>query len=266
MLPKVTATSAFFCASDGKVLSSGVPVVRKREMSSSADSSSIGPTEGARAKIGWAAREAVMIAPILSGASGRCSAWVAGARPIKISMIRPMPFWPSFEPCAKLTPVQVSSRTERIRQGGGALPLGARWRSRLRIRSRARASTAAAPMKPIIGEVTRANTVSSTLPQFTPSPKPWPAISEFIRPIEPIKVCELDAGRPRYQVPTFQMMADSSSAMTMANAASLRTSRMSSIGRSATMAKATAPDDTTTPKKFQSPDHTTAWPGMSALV
>jgi hypothetical protein len=81
-------------------------------------------------------------------------------------------------------------------------------------------------MKPIIGEVTSANTVSSTLPQFTPSPKPWPAISEFIKPtptMEPIRVCELEAGKPRYQVPTFQMMADSSSAMTMAKAASLRT-------------------------------------------
>ena len=34
--------------------------------------------------------------------------WPAPA-PIRISMIRPMPFWPSFEPCAKLTPVQVST-------------------------------------------------------------------------------------------------------------------------------------------------------------
>ena len=35
-------------------------------------------------------------------------------------MIRPMPFWPSFEPCAKLTPVQVRIRTadpQRRRRG-----------------------------------------------------------------------------------------------------------------------------------------------------
>jgi hypothetical protein len=31
-----------------------------------------------------------------------------------------MPFWPSLEPCAKLTPVQVRTRRPRI-QSGGAL-------------------------------------------------------------------------------------------------------------------------------------------------
>jgi hypothetical protein len=70
----VAATLAFFSASDGKVLSSGMPEVRKREMSSSADASSIGPTGGARAKIGWALCDAATIACSLSGASGRCSA------------------------------------------------------------------------------------------------------------------------------------------------------------------------------------------------
>ena len=39
-------------------------------------------------------------------------------------MIRPMPFWPSFEPCAKLTPVQVRIRMPRIHNGGGAAPFG----------------------------------------------------------------------------------------------------------------------------------------------
>ena len=124
-------------------------------------------------------------------------------------------------------------------------------------------------MKPIIGEVTSANTVSSTLRQFTPSPNAWPAISEFVKPtptIEPIRVCELEAGRPRYQVPTFQMMADSSSAKTMAKPASVRTWRISSTGSSATMAKATAPDDAMTPRKFHRPDHSTAWVGVSEWV
>src|SRR5712671_3094981 len=113
----------------------------------------------------------------------------------------------------------------------------------------ARSSKAAAPKKPISGDVTSATTVSSTLPQFTPSPKPSPAISEFISPtptIEPIRVCELEAGRPRYHVPTFQMMADKSRAMTMA--------------------KATAPEELTTPRKFHRPDHTTAWVGVSEFV
>ena len=44
-------------------------------------------------------------------------------------------------------------------------------------------------------------------------------MSEFINPtpiMEPIKVCELEAGRPRYQVPKFQMMAEINSEKIMA--------------------------------------------------
>ena len=40
-------------------------------------------------------------------------------------MISPMPFCPSFEPCAKLTPEQVKTSSARIGHGGGVLPLGA---------------------------------------------------------------------------------------------------------------------------------------------
>ena len=39
-------------------------------------------------------------------------------------MINPMPFCPSFEPCAKLTPVQVKTSIDRIQKGGGSLPTG----------------------------------------------------------------------------------------------------------------------------------------------
>jgi hypothetical protein len=41
-------------------------------------------------------------------------------------MISPMPFWPSFDPWAKLTPVQVRISTPRIHQGGGSGPSGGR--------------------------------------------------------------------------------------------------------------------------------------------
>ena len=41
--------------------------------------------------------------------------------------------------------------------------------------------------------------------------------------IEPIKVWELDAGRPKYQVPRFQMIAAISSANTIAKPALLPT-------------------------------------------
>ncbi len=84
--------------------------------------------------------------------------------------------------------------------------------------------------------------------------------------IEPIRVCELEAGRPRYQVPRFQMIADSSSAKTMAKPASDWTCRISSTGSSATMPKATAHEENNTPRKFQLPDQITAWFGVSECV
>ena len=44
---------------------------------------------------------------------------------MRISMIRPMPFCPSFEPWKKLTPVQVSTISARMGNGGGWLFFGA---------------------------------------------------------------------------------------------------------------------------------------------
>ena len=76
--------------------------------------------------------------------------------------------------------------------------------------------------------------------------------------IEPIKVCEDDAGRPSHQVPRFQMIAASSRANTMAKPAVEPTCRISSTGSSAMMANATAPLDSSTPRKLHRPDHTTA--------
>ena len=39
-------------------------------------------------------------------------------------MMRPMPFWPSLEPWAKLTPEQVKISSARIGHGGGVCALG----------------------------------------------------------------------------------------------------------------------------------------------
>ena len=111
--------------------------------------------------------------------------------------------------------------------------------------------------------------VSPSLFQFTPSPKPPRLMWAFINPtptIEPISVCELEAGRPNHQVPKFHRMAESSSAKIMAKPASEPTCRISSTGSSATMPKATAPEDRRTPRKFQHPDQTTAWVGVRLLV
>ena len=69
--------------------------------------------------------------------------------------------------------------------------------------------------------------------------------------MEPISVCELDEGRPKYQVPRFHRMAAISSANTMAKPAPLPTCRINSTGSSDTMPKATAPVETSTPEKVE---------------
>src|SRR3954462_8483071 len=76
--------------------------------------------------------------------------------------------------------------------------------------------------------------------------------------IEPISVCEEEAGRPKYQVPRFQRIAAISSANTIAKPAMEPTCRISSTGGSETMPKPTAPDESSTPGKLKKPDHITA--------
>jgi hypothetical protein len=74
--------------------------------------------------------------------------------------------------------------------------------------------------------------------QSTPLAAPLLASSWLARPtpmIDPIKVCELEAGRPRYQVPRFHRIAPIRSANTMANPAPEPTCRISSTGSSAMM-------------------------------
>jgi hypothetical protein len=103
------------------------------------------------------------------------------------------------------------------------------------MRSRRRA----AQVKPITGEMTSERPMLRAWPQLTPSPNACPfVISEFAKPtpmIEPIRVWELEAGRPRYQVPTFQMMAERRSANTMAKPALEPMLITSSTGRRAMM-------------------------------
>ncbi len=84
--------------------------------------------------------------------------------------------------------------------------------------------------------------------------------------IEPISVCDEDAGSPSHQVPRFHTMAAISSANTIAKPAPEPTCRISSTGSSEMMPKATAPLDTSTPRKLKKPDHTTAKFGGSEGV
>src|SRR5262245_21653505 len=128
----------------------------------------------------------------------------------------------------------------------------------------------AAQTNPTIGDSSSDLPTLSAWPQSTPLVwAPAAAISWLAKPtpmIDPIRVCELEAGSPRYQVPTFQMIAAMSSAKTMAKPAEEPTCRMSSTGSRVMMPKATAPVENSTPRKFQTPDQTTAKCGGSEWV
>jgi len=93
--------------------------------------------------------------------------------------------------------------------------------------------------KPAMGEATSDRPMSMALPQFTPSPSGRSVMSALARPtprIDPIKVCELDAGMPKYQVPRFQAMAAASMANTMARPRPVSTLISNSTGSRWTMA------------------------------
>ena len=96
-----------------------------------------------------------------------------------------------------------------------------------------------ATRKPATGDTTSEAPMSIALPQFTPSASGRSVISAFARPtprIEPISVCELEAGMPKYQVPRFQAMAAASMANTMASPRPVSTLISSSTGSRWTMA------------------------------
>ena len=80
-------------------------------------------------------------------------------------------------------------------------------------------SRSADRVKPNSGENSSASPTFVTWSQSTPAVPFWPRINAFATPtptIEPISVCELEAGMPSHQVPRFQMIAEISSANTMA--------------------------------------------------
>src|SRR5215471_8360801 len=172
-----------------------------------------------------------------------------------MSMMRPIPFWPSFEPWKKLTPVQVRIRRRRRRALGRRVELGERQNHFREEKQQGGEDD------PTTGEKARERNTPVAWLQSTPLVPLGPPMSWFIRPtpmIEPISACELEFGMPKYQVPTFQMMAAISSANTIAKPAADPTCRMSSTGSSDTIVKATNPVEVITPSKFQMPDHTTA--------
>src|SRR5450631_2106774 len=84
--------------------------------------------------------------------------------------------------------------------------------------------------------------------------------------IEPMRVCELEEGNPKYQVPKFHRIAAMSNANTMANPAPLLTCSINSTGSKEMMPNATAPVEIRTPKKLNVPDQITAKFGDIELV
>src|SRR5271170_2936309 len=184
-------------------------------------------------------------------------------------MISPMPFCPSFDPCAKLTPVQVSSNSARIQNGGGSFPTGASYSARFLTTAFIRYSRRNAHTNPTSGDNSSDFPIFVACPQSTPlvpvfGDSNWFAIPTPI--IDPIKVCELEAGKPKYQVPRFQRIAATSKAKTMANPALLPTCKINSTGNKEIIPKATSPLEARTPRKFQNPDQTTATCGSKECV
>ena len=80
-------------------------------------------------------------------------------------------------------------------------------------------SSTAERTKPNSGENKSASPTFVTWSQSTPEVPSLPRINALATPtptIEPISVCELEAGMPSHQVPRFQMIAAMSSANTIA--------------------------------------------------
>src|SRR5580704_15611771 len=130
-------------------------------------------------------------------------------------------------------------------------------------------SSPAAQMKPTRGEIRSDFPMLPACDQSTPLVPDLGDRISLARPtpmIDPMSVCELEDGKPKYQVPRFQMMAATSSAKTIAKPAPPPTWRISSTGSSEMMPKATVPVDTSTPMKFQQPDQRTAACGSSECV
>ncbi len=117
-MASLTATTA------GIVIGVCLPLLfRNADISAGASAGAAGA--GAAAASAWSAavawRDSAAIWRMTAESALILSAKAPGTTPIMISMMSPIPFCPSFDPCAKLTPVQVRTSVPRIHHGG-ALP------------------------------------------------------------------------------------------------------------------------------------------------
>ena len=173
-------------------------------------STGLGCVSGMRFSVAEKAEEVAARRCRVSAEVAKSRAKVVGTMPTRMSTINPMPFCPSLEPCAKLTPVQVSTSNPRIHSGGGASPSGARYNAGLRSSARAASSRSAAAAKPSSGEKINALTVSSTFAQLTPSPKALSGLMrEFMRPTPTMETDQgVGTGRGQTQIPGAQIPND----------------------------------------------------------
>ena len=110
---------------------------------------------------------------------------------------------------------------------------------------------------PTTGEISSALNTFSTCSQSTPAVPDFPCIIWNATPtprIDPIIVCELDAGSPRYHVARFHRIAATSSAKIIANPEPRSAFRINSTGSSEMIANATVPELSNTPTKFRIPE------------
>ena len=123
-----------------------------------------------------------------------------------------------------------------------------------------------ARLKPKRGETSKDIAISAALLQFGPEPL-WIVQNANPPPkSEPIKVCELELGIPRYQVPRFHNIADNNIDITKAIFSPMETVNRSLMGINLTIPIATAMPPSIAPRKFQVPDQITANRGGSVLV
>src|SRR5271157_1492440 len=187
---------------------------------------------------------------------------------MRIIIISPTPFCPSLEPCDRLTPADVNTRTVRT-QVGGLRSFGGSYNRGSRTQVRHRWSAKAARANPIRGEMSRASATALTLPVFMPLRMGSSCIRALASPtpiIAPISVWELEAGIPLYQVPTFQVIAAIRMAKIMAVPALDPTLTKRSTGSKCTTANATPTPPRYTPTKLQMPERSTALLGVRELV
>src|SRR3984957_15019259 len=153
----------------------------------------------------------------------RLSAEAVGTVPIRNRIMSARPFCPSSPPLKKLTRLQVRISKPRIHKGGGLLPSGSLYSAGILIVALRIVSNRNAALKPINGEMSRVSPILVAWPQSTPLvPEGLVAISWFISPtpmMDPIRVWELDEGRPKYQVPRFHRRGGTSRGNTKANGA-----------------------------------------------